>query len=116
MREYNLTEEQLNVECTDEHILQVGETIAWKAVGNYLLTPVELEDIETDGHNEPDRRHKMLRKWKQKCSSKATYKALIEAMLKAKRRDQAGGVCALIPPQPPQQRVGEIGRGRERGR
>ena len=86
----------LDGECSKEHVQEIGKTIDWRAVGQYLLSDVELGDIDIDGHNEGLKRTNMLNKWKEKKSFMATYSKLIEAMLKAGKGDQANGVCKLL--------------------
>ena len=98
---YSLEERMVNDECSKEHLREIAKTIDWRAVGQYLLTTVELSDIDIEGHNEGLKRMKMLNKWKEKNSFMATYYLLIEAMLKAGKGDQASGVCKLL------QRAGE---------
>ena len=93
---YSLEERMVNDECSREHLLEIGKTIDWRAVGVYLLSNVELSDIDIEGHNEGLKRTKMLNKWKEKNSFMATYYLLIEAMLKAGKGDQASGVCELL--------------------
>ena len=65
---YGLTDELLRKECTREHLLEIGKTIDWRAVGQHLLSEVELSDINIEGHSEQLKRRNMLTKWKQKCS------------------------------------------------
>ena len=98
--EYNLTDGELRAEVSNEHMLDIASFIPWKAVGEYLpgIDDQHVEDIDVDGRDEPDKRRKLLRLWKTRTGSEATYGVLITALLKARKTDHAEEVCKLLRP------------------
>ena len=97
IEQFDLAAEDLDEKCSDEHILAVSRFLDWKGVAPYLnLTDSEVDAVDSDGRDEPDKRHKTLQKWKSKFAFKATYKNLIQALLKSCKGDHAEEVCKLL--------------------
>ena len=94
---FDLTAEDLDAKCSDEHILDVSRFLDWKGVARYLkLTDSEVGAVDSDGKDEQDKRHKTLQKWMNKFAFKATYRNLIQALLYSGRADHAEEVCKLL--------------------
>ena len=90
VKHFDLSDESLNRECTDEHITDLSQYLDWKILASYLeLTEPEVDEVDSDGKNEQEKRLKALQKWKRKSAFKATYKKLIQALLKSGRADHA---------------------------
>ena len=72
----------LNQECSDQHFAKISSSIVnWREIAPFLgLTEAE-ETIIRDStpHSIPTQKMAMLRKWKQKLGTKATYKSLCQA-------------------------------------
>ena len=85
-------------ECTDEDILALGDFCdPWKLVGEFLgLSLSEINGIGEDNQTAPLRRLAVLQSWKSKFAFKATYRALITALLKCKKADLASKVCKTL--------------------
>ena len=98
LREKGLDLTQLNIKCTDEHLRCISEfLVEWQDVLPYLgLEDPVREEIEASNKRERGRRLMMLQKWKQKYAFKATYKKLVEVLLKIGRADDAEKVCDLL--------------------
>lgn len=98
MDKFGLQLQDLEEEISEEHLREASRIIDdHELVGPELgLTPQEMNDINYDAPTQELRRLKMLKKWKQKCSFKATYTKLIDALLKCHRGDLARGVCELL--------------------
>ena len=97
IEEFNLSDEVLDTKCSDEHILAVSSFLDWKGVARYLkLNESEVGEVESDGRDEQDKRHKTLQKWKSKFAFKATYRNLIQALLNSGKGDHAEEVCILL--------------------
>jgi guanylate kinase len=94
------TEKTLKARCSDEHILDIGNFIAWRTVGPRLdkISPIDVEDIGYDGHNESDRRGMLLSLWVERNGDDATYYQLIKAMLEARNGSNVEEVCNLLSP------------------
>ena len=94
---FHLSQDQLDAEVSDEHLREASRIITdHKVLGPELgLTPGEMTDIDQEQSPELQR-SAMLRSWKQKLAWKATYRALIEALLKCSRADHARDVCKLL--------------------
>ena len=67
-----------NQPCSDEHLAKIAILITdWRAVSPFLgLTEADEIAILESTHSVPARKMAMLRKWKQKRGTKATYKRL----------------------------------------
>ena len=84
----------LRSEISESHRLDIADFIDWKAVGPRLdgITTV----FGMDGRDQLDLRRKLVHMWWQKNGHRATYHAMITAMLKVGRRADAGKVCKLL--------------------
>ena len=91
MAKYHLSPHQLDKVISTEHVWEVSRII-------YESLGLELGLTKTDIHDPwpHDWPHKMLRIWKRKFAEKATYRTLIEALLRCNRRDDAQKVCELL--------------------
>ena len=87
MAKYHLSPHKLDKEISREHLREVF-MITHESLGLELgLTKEEVPDLRPYG---------MLSIWKCKFAEKATYRALIEALLRCNRRDDAQKVCELL--------------------
>lgn len=69
----------------------------WKSLPPYLdLEAIEADDIDLRPIDEREKRHKFLLKWKHIKGSRATYKQLIDALLKINCVQDAEGVSSLL--------------------
>lgn len=74
-----------------------GFLTEWERISPKLgITQPEVEAIIDDNRTEEKRRIGFLKKWKQKFSIKATYEALIGALLSIDRSDDAKNMCQLL--------------------
>ena len=72
----------LNQECSDQHLAKISRSIVdWHEIAPFLeLTePDEIAIRDSTPHSVPAQKMAMLRKWKQKLGTKATYKRLCQA-------------------------------------
>lgn len=95
---YQLSQDQLDKELTEEHLKQVSIIIDdHEIVGPEMgLTEAEITAINCDGNTQDQRNLEMLKIWKRKYHWNATYRMLIEALLKCSRADHAQRVCELL--------------------
>ena len=56
----------------------------------------DIEDIDKDGKDQNDKRRMLLDRWKERNGCDATYGAMISAMMKEQKRDEAEKVCRLL--------------------
>ena len=103
LKTYHLTESTMQRMCSTEHSLEIEKFISWESVGPYLkVSRRALRDIDRDGYNEAGRRRLLVDLWYEECGDDATYDAIITAMLKAGKKDEATKVCKLLKPVPGQ--------------
>ena len=95
---FELTKEQLQEQCSDEHLTAISKFVSWNAVGPYLVSRKDMSDIRKDGKYEQDRRALLIDKWED-SGSEATYVAMITAMLKAKKGKEAKEIFKLLRPE-----------------
>ena len=93
---FKLSNHQLDAEVSDEHLRKASRIIAdHKILGPEVgLSSAEMTAI--DQQPPEHQRFAMLEKWKQKLDWKATYRKLIEALLRCSRADTARQVCELL--------------------
>jgi len=97
---YSLSDGSLNAPVTDEHIQEISMFMTdWSTVARNLMDDSTIETVEIDRKNEEDRRHGFLKKWKSQNAFKATYKELIDALLKCRKAVEAEKICELLKPQ-----------------
>ena len=88
---------EVEQECSDEHLRKISRFLhSWETLVPHLGLDVADEEEIKRNETEEKRRLVSLRKWKQKFAFNATYKALMEALLKIDRTDSAYEVCCLL--------------------
>ncbi len=89
---------QLKNSCSNEDITAIaGFLVSWRTLAPHLgLDESDEEEIEEDGREEAEKKLKALRKWKSKFAHKATYKVLVEALVKANMAEHAMLVCQVV--------------------
>ena len=97
--EVGTSHKQLDETCTNEHLHDIALPLkSWRILAPQLgLSSSEVEAVDEDAHSEKERRQKFLESWKAKFAFKATYRLLVEALLKIGSADQAEQVrCFLV--------------------
>ena len=81
---------------SDDHLMEFSSQLEkWESLALSLRLPsTEIENIKGAGDIEMQR-YKLLKCWKQRCGSMATYKALVKALLQTSRTDLAEKVIAF---------------------
>ena len=87
-----ISEASLETEVSRELIPQLSRCLSqWELLSPLLQ--IDVDTIKSDNHKEEVKRVSFLEVWKQKMSFKATYRVLVESLLKIERVDDAKGVC-----------------------
>lgn len=69
----------------------------WERLAPLLnISHTEVDDIDRENPKPEKKRGSFLKLWKQKMSIKATYRALIDSLLRIGRGDDAKGVCQVL--------------------
>ena len=69
----------------------------WYQVFSYLLDEADIKAIEYDfTTDDGGKRMAAFNKWKEEKGDEATYKSLIQAVLKYDRRDEAEKICETL--------------------
>ena len=89
---------KLNQECSEEHVKEISCFLeSRQTLAPHLnLKETDIEEIDNDKRTEQEKRLKTLQKWKEIFIFRATYKVLMEALLKIRRADHARKVCCLL--------------------
>ena len=100
LEEVGISPLQLDKACTNEYLQDIALFLeSWRTVAPHLgLSEIQVEEVESDGKAEKEKRQKILESWKAKFAFKATYIVLVKALLKISRADQAERVCRLLRP------------------
>ena len=97
---FELTEADIIQQVSDSHIEEISDSFCekWRSLPPYLeMEAIVAKDIDRDHPGEEcEKRCSFLKKWKKMRGLKATYKSLVHALLKAKSREEAEGVCKLL--------------------
>ena len=90
--------QNLDYKCSDCDLKEFSELCdPWELAASHLgLTEPQISAIREDNTKTEVRRLKLLQKWKECMTTKATYKTLIEAFLKCKLTQQALYVCEYL--------------------
>ena len=99
LREYKLTEEDLEEPISDPHLEEISRTSSkeWRSLPPHLELPdTTVGDIERDSQKEDERRNSFFFTWKHKKGTCATYRKLVRALLKIDCRGDAEKVCKLL--------------------
>ena len=82
IQQLSLPADYLKFPCSEEHLAKIATWITdWRAVSPFLgLSEADEIAILESTHSVPARKMAMLRKWKQKRGTKATYKRLCQAL------------------------------------
>ena len=88
----------IDSECSDVDIRDFADFCdPWRQVGLHLgLTNGQLNAIDEDNRTVSLKRLGVLQKWKEMFVFKATYRVLIEALLKCGKADTALRVCNTL--------------------
>ena len=97
---FELTEADISQQVSDCHVEEISDSFCekWRSLPPYLeMEAIVAKDIDRDHPGEEcEKRCSFLKKWKKMRGLKATYKSLVRALLKAKSREEAEGVCKLL--------------------
>ena len=101
--EVGVTHAQLDKTCSPENLRDIALFLeSWREVAPHLgLSSAQLEAIERDARSEQEKKLKILELWNAKFAFKATYKVLVEVLLKISRANLAEEVCRLLVQQQP---------------
>lgn len=93
-----ISQEHLKEQVTSEHIRKISlEMTKWEDWGSALeLTRTQVEDIDRENRTMHTKRLAVLQVWEESFGSAATYKKLVDALLKFKMRKMAEFVCSLL--------------------
>ena len=88
----------IDTECTDDDILSLGDLCdPWNLVGRHLgLTESQLSAIDEDNLKVDLKRLGVLHKWRSLNAFQATYRKLVEALLRCGKVDKALKVCQAL--------------------
>ena len=82
---------------SDDHLTELASRLdKWETLARSLrLSSTDIENVKSSGDVEIQR-YELLKCWKQRCGSMATYKALVEAFLEINRTDFTEKVVTLL--------------------
>ena len=89
---------KLDQKFLDRHLYTLSLSLkSWRSIAPHLgLEKLEIEDIESKGKNEEEKKQMTLQRWKKRRTFDATNRKLIEAHLKVGDVDSAKSVCHLL--------------------
>ena len=86
----------LDARCEDDDLAELSQPISasWKLLAPFLkLTDAEIEDIDSDNAKTRLKVLSMLKVWKKKNAFQATFRVLVEVLLKVGDAETAEKVC-----------------------
>ena len=97
LRVYELTVEECDRVVSDEEIGEISSQLCGKfrELTHYLpgMKEIHVNDIDRDKYSEEEKRVAFFKKWKDVMGLHATYKALVNALLKIRCGKDAEEVC-----------------------
>ena len=103
MASYQLTAEDCDKQVTDVHLEELTRAHfgKWRFLPPHLgLNNTMKDDIDRKPGDEREKRNNFLIEWKNRMGAKATYRALINGLLKIECKSDAEFVYQLIQPDP----------------
>lgn len=83
LKEQQITVESLDTPCSVQDVPELAKYLPnWKLVSHYLDMTRYYHDIDSDCSTEEEKRLALLSRWREAFAHKATYKVLIEALLR----------------------------------
>ena len=88
----------MSKKCSYAHRVDIAEFVSWSEVGPRLkeIDELVMNDIKIENGGEKEKRMKLLDIWATRNGRYATYGAIIAAMLRAWKTDEAERVCELL--------------------
>ena len=99
MEQYQIPEEDCNRQIRDIHLEEISQSHCekWRSLPSHLkMKTIIKKDIDRESKSEDEKRLAFFERWQQERGSDATYKALINALLKISCRQDAEKVCELL--------------------
>ena len=96
---FGLESGELDRPCTEDFCASFAPFVhPWRLVFADLLSPTDIDDVDSEqvGRSEQEKRLASLRKWRSRCGDKATFRAVIAAVLSSGNVDNAEGLCRII--------------------
>lgn len=91
--------EMLDLSCEEKSFLSLSDFVhPWRLVFTELLPPLDLNDIDAEnrGMSEKEKRVASLHKWKSRYGTEATYRVLVQSVLKCGKVSNAEGICQQL--------------------
>ena len=88
---------ELSKPCDDSIIPSLADCFGqWKVIFGSLLNELDLNDVDKENTRGEEKRIAVLRKWKARNGSEATYKILVGVLLNKGERYQAESLCKIL--------------------
>ena len=87
---------ELDKPCEERFFPSLANLVhPWRLVFSYLLSPIDLDDVESEnsGRSEQEKRLDCLRKWKARYGTQATYGGVVQSVLKSGSVNNAESMC-----------------------
>ena len=94
---------RLEEECHESSFPSLRNLVhPWRLVFSNLLTPVDLDDVESEHSSRPEEEKRLgcLRKWTARVGAKATFTVIVEAVLVSGSLANAEAICQHLLQQP----------------
>ena len=95
--EIGLAADELSKPCDNNIIPSLADCFSqWEVIFGSLLNEIDLGDEDKENTTGVKKRIAALRKWKARNGCEATYKVLVDALLKRGERYQAENLCRIL--------------------
>ena len=99
MKQFGLTEEELNIEVSDVHIDEISRRFCklWRSLYSHLnLDETVCSDADRNNNTEVEKKIAFFKEWKQQKAYDATYKNLVYALVMINCNKDASAVCQML--------------------
>ena len=101
---HGLKDEYYNCVISDQHLQEIARECCeqWRLLPPYLDVPkIWTSDLDRTPIPQEEKRCTFFEKWKSEKKHDATYRSLIDALLKIECKEDANHVCELLKCSPP---------------
>ena len=92
-----LLPETLDTPVKESAFLSIASFVdPWRLVFFEMLTPTDITDVDAENRSEQEKRVACLRKWKSMRGAEATYRVIIQSVVKCGHVDKAEAICRQL--------------------
>ena len=94
---FGVDSKELDKPCTEAFFSSIADLVhPWRQVFSDLLCQTDMDDVDSEGRSEREKRLGCLRKWRSRFGDGATFRAIIATVLSTGNVENAQALCRII--------------------